>query len=218
MEFSVIILAAGSGTRTGLNYNKILYEVNGKRVIDYSIESFRKYHLIKNIYLVVSKHDFSFFESEYSTLVDGIIIGGNERQESVALGLSNVTTNYVIIHDGARPFLPDSSMQSIFSTIKSQKSITLGVKVKDTIQEVIDNKVKKTLDRANLIRVQTPQAFWTEEIKKAHELAVTENFLGTDDTILMEKFLGVHAYVVEGDYRNIKLTTKEDIKFLEVIL
>lgn len=218
MNFSAIILAAGSGKRTGLKYNKILFEIKGKRVLDYSIESMASYKLIKEIILVVSENEYDYFSSLYKDKVDFIVIGGAERQDSVYKALNKAKCGKVIIHDGARPFIPEGSMREIFDHITFEKSITLGVKVKDTIQEVDGNRVVKTLERSKLIATQTPQAFHKDLLLEAHEKAIKDGFYGTDDTMLMEKYLGIHAYVVEGDYRNIKLTTLDDIELLEVIL
>lgn len=218
MQISAIILAAGSGKRTGLKYNKVLYEVKGKRVIDYSIETIRKFSEFTEILLVVAENEYEYFMSLYKDLVDVILVGGKERQNSVYKALNKANNNYVMIHDGARPFIPNHSLLEIISNINSERSITLGVKVKDTIQEVNGNRVVRTFDRSKLIVTQTPQAFHKELLIKAHELAIDDSFIGTDDTMLMEKYLQIDSYVVLGDYRNIKLTTIDDIKLLEVIL
>lgn len=218
MEFSGIILAAGSGKRTGLKYNKVLYEIKGKKVIEYSIENFKKYPEIKEIILVVSESEIVYFVNKYRGVVDKIIVGGNERQDSVYKALNEAVYENVIIHDGARPYLPEHSMEHIFQKIDEEDVMTLGVKLKDTVQEISGNRVTKTLDRSKLIAVQTPQVFKRDIILEAHQKAIENKFYGTDDTVLVEKFIGKKAYVIEGDYRNIKLTTLEDIKLLEVIL
>lgn len=218
MKVSAIILAAGSGKRTGLKINKVLYEIKGKRVIDYSIESFKKYDFVDDLILVVSNEEYSFFQKEYKNRVHSIVIGGKERQESVFNGLNKAKNDYVLIHDGARPFIPDHSMHEIFRILEEAEVVTLGVPVKDTIQEVAGNRVTKTLDRSKLIAVQTPQAFKKADLLEAHKLAYKSGFIGTDDTSLLEKFFKKQAFIVPGDYRNIKLTTLDDIKLLEVIL
>ncbi len=218
MAISGIILAAGSGKRTGLKYNKVLYEINGKKVIEYSIDNFKKYPQISEIILVVSEIEIVYFANKYRDIVDKVIVGGKERQDSVFKALNEAKNEFVIIHDGARPYLPDHSMHEIFAKIEHENVMTLGVKMKDTVQEVQGNRVTKTLDRSKLIRVQTPQAFKKSDLLKAHVMAQENQFQATDDTMLVAKYLNKHAYIVEGDYRNIKLTTLEDIKLLEVIL
>jgi 2-C-methyl-D-erythritol 4-phosphate cytidylyltransferase len=218
MKCSVIILAAGSGKRTGLQYNKVLYEIRGKKLIEYSIDKFKEFPMIDEIILVVSKNELEYFENEYHDKVDNIVVGGKERQNSVYNALQIIKNDYVLIHDGARPCIPTHSMREMLSLLKNEKSLTLAVKVKDTIQRVRENKVIETLNREELYAVQTPQAFEKETILKAHSLAKKDGFIGTDDTMLVERYVNIPTYIVKGDYRNLKLTTLDDIKLLEVVL
>lgn len=218
MNYSAIILAAGSGTRTGLKYNKVLYEIKGKKLIDYSIDKLKEFPIINQIILVVAQDELEYFISRYETKVDNIVVGGKERQDSVYNALKEAKNDSVIVHDGARPFIPDYSIKELLKLMESEKSLTLAVKVKDTIQKVKGKKVIETLNRDQLYAAQTPQAFHKETILKAHELAKKDNFKGTDDTMLVEKYLHIPAHIVIGDYRNLKLTTLDDIKLLEVIL
>ena len=124
----------------------------------------------------------------------------------------------MLVHDGARPFITQESIDQILVSLIENDSVTLGVKVKETIQEIDGNRVVKTLDRSKLIITQTPQGFNKKLLVKAHDMALRKGYYGTDDTILMEHFLGIKASFILGDYRNIKLTTVDDIKLLEVIL
>jgi len=218
MNCTAIILAAGNGKRTGLKYNKVLYEINGKKLIDYSIDKFKEFPVINEIILVVSQNELDYFINRYNKKVDNIVVGGKERQDSVYNALAIAKNDYVLIHDGARPFIPDYSLKELLGLIINEKSLTLAVKVKDTIQRVKNNKAIETLNREELYAVQTPQGFHKEIIVKAHDLANQDNFKGTDDTMLVEKYLHIPAHIVEGDYRNLKLTTLDDIKLLEVIL
>ena len=126
--------------------------------------------------------------------------------------LIDISKEYKIIDYQINLFL------QIYKNINVEKSMTLGVKLKDTVFKMAGNHVVETFDRNDMISVQTPQAFHKEALLKAHELARKEMFYGTDDTMLMAKYLGINAYVIQGDYRNIKLTTLDDIKFLEVVL
>ena len=218
MKYSAIILAAGSGVRTGLNLNKIMYQINGRKVVNYSLDFFLSHANCAEIILVVSKADYSIMNEEYKSLVNHVIIGGNSRQESVYNALKIAVNDFVLVHDAARPFINLNTISNICDKLEHYSSITLGVKVKDTIQKIDGDTVVETFDRSTLIITQTPQGFEKTTLLKAHKLALKDGYIGTDDTILMEKYLGIHAYVVEGDYRNIKLTTIEDIKLLEVIL
>ncbi len=218
MKFSVIILAAGSGKRTGLKNNKILLKIKGKRVIDFSIDFFKNHSECDEIIIVSSNNDYDAFFNEYEHSKIKVVLGGLTRTDSVRLALNSAVNDYVLIHDGARPFINRGSINKMLISLETNDSVTLGVKVKETIQEVNNDNVIKTLDRNNLIITQTPQGFKKNFLIKAHDLALKEGFNGTDDTVLLEKFLDIKAKFVYGDYRNIKLTTIEDIKLLEVIL
>ncbi len=218
MKYSAIILAAGSGFRTGLGFNKVLLEINDKKVIQYSLDIFLKDLKCAEILLVVPKTEYEYFSNTFKEVVDKIIVGGSIRQHSVQNALKEANYEYVIIHDGARPFIKSDAIDEICSLMPLNSSITLGVLVTDTIQQVKGKHVIKTLDRSNLILTQTPQAFRKDILIKAHILAEEADFVGTDDTVLVEKFCNIGALVVSGDKNNIKLTTLDDVKLLEVIL
>ena len=218
MKISAIILAAGSGSRTGLKINKVLYEIKGRKVIDFALDSLKRYSIIDEIIFVVSENDFNYFENEYKDRVDLIVIGGRERQDSVYKALNKAKNEIVLIHDGARPYIPEHSMREIIDNLGVEDVMTLGVPVKDTIQEIAGNRVVKTLKRSSLIATQTPQVFKKQLLLDSHNLALKDRFIGTDDTSLVEKYFKKQAFVIKGDYRNLKLTTLDDIKLLEVIL
>ena len=218
MKYSAIILAAGNSSRMGLKINKTLFTINGQRVIDYSLKFFKNEPYCSEIILVVSKRELLNFTHYYKNTNIKVVVGGLHRQESVYNALKIAVSDYVLIHDGARPFIIKRSIDDIITNLENYSSITLGVKVKDTIQETLGNRVVRTLDRNKLISTQTPQGFKKDTLLKAHKLAISDGYKGTDDTVLLEKYLDIQAFVVEGDYRNIKLTTQDDIYLLEVIL
>lgn len=218
MKYSAIILAAGSGKRMGLNYNKILLEINGKKVIDYSIDFFKNDEKCFEIILVCSENDFNMIYDQYHEVVDSIIVGGLTRQDSVFKGLNKAVYDYVLIHDSARPFIVKDKIDQLLSNVMDTKASTLAVFVKDTIVNVSGNRLTKPLNRESLVAIQTPQAFFKDLILEAHKKAQKNGYLATDDTRLVAKFSNVIPSFVEGDYRSIKLTTKEDIDLLKVIL
>ena len=218
MKYSAIILAAGSGKRTGLKLNKILYEINGKSVIKYSIDFFIEDKNCRDIVLVASTIDYDYCLRNFDGNKVKVVLGGETRRDSVRLALRSAVCDYVLVHDGARPFITKESVDRILESLIHNDSVTLGVKVKETIQEIDGNRVVKTLDRSKLIITQTPQGFVKKKLIKAHDIALRKGYYGTDDTILLEEFMGIKASFILGDYRNIKLTTVEDIKLLEVIL
>lgn len=218
MRYTAIILAAGKGKRTALSFNKIFYKIHEKSLVDYSIDFFKNDEDCKQIILLVSKENIDGFQSKKNGKISHLILGGNTRQNSVYNSLDFIQEKYVFIHDAARPFLPKKSIQNMKKKICDFPSITLGVFLTDTIQRVEEGFVKEPLKREELIAVQTPQAFHKDLLVKAHQLAKEENHQATDDASLLFTFLGISTLVVEGDKRNIKFTTMEDLAFLEVIL
>jgi 2-C-methyl-D-erythritol 4-phosphate cytidylyltransferase len=218
MKYSAIILAAGSGVRTGLSINKVLIEINGKRVLDYSVDFFNKSKDCTDIVLVCSERDFNFVFANYNDKVNSIIIGGSTRQESVDKGLNKAVSDYVLVHDSARPFINSTVIKELLVNLQATKANTTAVLVKDTIIKSSGNRLGKSLDRKELLAIQTPQGFERDLLLKAHKKALEVGYLATDDTDLISKFTNITPSYVLGDYRSIKLTTRDDIKFLEVIL
>ena len=134
-----------------------------------------------------------------------------ERQDSVYEGLKHVTSDYVMIHDGARPFVKKDLLDRLVVGMEEYKAVLAMVPCKDTIKRVKDGKVVETLIRSELMQAQTPQAFDTVLIRNAYKDAIENNIQATDDASMLE-LQGKDVYVVEGDYDNIKITTKEDLK------
>lgn len=123
----------------------------------------------------------------------------------------------VLVHDGARPFLTHESIEALLSKTILTGAATLAVPVKDTIKRAKDGVVVETVERSSLWSIQTPQAFHLPIILEAHEKAVRENFLGTDDASLLER-VDQAVSIVAGEYTNIKITTPEDLYIAEAIL
>lgn len=222
---SVIILAAGKGSRMKASLNKQYLLLNNKPLIAHTIEAFNSSELIDEIVLVISNNDIDIFKDliidkyNYYKISD-IVIGGNERQDSVYNGIKALDekSEVVLIHDGARPFINDSIIKNCIDGANEYEAASAGVPVKDTIKIIdTDNKVISTPDRSQLWITQTPQSFKVDIIKKAHVNAKKDGFIGTDDASLVER-LGLKVKMVEGDYKNIKITTPEDIFIGEAIL
>lgn len=212
MNYSLIILCAGQGTRTGLGYNKMLYKIDGITIYQKSLQVFLNDSLCKQIIVVTSKEEISIFKDLVNDSRLEFVIGGNQRQDSVYNGLSKVKYDYVLIHDGARPYLKATLINNLLTSLKTYNACLLMVDCKDTIKIVENNIVKTTLNRDTLKQAQTPQAFKTSLIKQVHNKALLDNFYGTDDASLIEKYSNELIYCVQGDYENIKITTPEDLK------
>ena len=221
---SVVIVSAGRGSRMKADINKQFLKLQNKEVIAHTIDKFYNNENIGEIIVVVREDEAEFFKiniiEKYGYKNIKIAFGGSERQDSVYNGLKMVDENckIVLIHDGARPFVNNETIDSAIESAKENKCVIVGVPVKDTIK-VIDenNNVCDTPDRSTLWSIQTPQVFEYSLIMKAHEKAREDNYYGTDDSMLMEYF-GQKVKVVEGSYNNIKITTPEDLKIGEEIL
>lgn len=221
---SVVIVSAGRGSRMKADINKQFLKLQNKEVIAHTIDKFYNNENIGEIIVVVREDEAEFFKiniiEKYGYKNIKIAFGGSERQDSVYNGLKMVDENckIVLIHDGARPFVNNETIDNAIESAKENKCVIVGVPVKDTIK-VIDenNNVCDTPDRSTLWSIQTPQVFDYSLIMKAHEKAREDNYYGTDDSMLVEYF-GQKVKVVEGSYNNIKITTPEDLKIGEEIL
>ena len=214
---SVIIVAAGSGSRMNTNINKQFIKLNDKEIIAHTIEKFYNNKNINDIVIVIKEDEAKFFKKEildkYRFKNIKIAYGGKERQDSVYSGIKLLDKNckYVLIHDGARPFVDEDIINRSLDEVKVFKSIIVGVPVKDTIKVVNNNNsVVDTPNRSTLWSVQTPQTFDYNIIKRAYEDAFDNNFYGTDDAMLVER-IGYTIKMIYGSYNNIKVTTPEDI-------
>ena len=149
--------------------------------------------------------------------IDVITEGGSERQYSIYNVLKAIgPCEYVFVHDAARPFVTQHTLNKLYESVQQNHSVIAAVKVKDTIKRIENDQVTETLKRDELWQIQTPQAFSYQLLLDAYNKADADHFLGTDDASLVERISKVH--IVESDYDNIKITTPEDMFFAEAIL
>jgi len=222
---SVIIVAAGKGKRMNISVNKQFIDISGKPLIARTIEKFQNLKFINEIIVVVGEDEIDYckkniIERYNFTKVSKIIAGGSERQESVYNGIKNVNSSseIIMIHDGARPFIPDDIVYNAIEETKKNDATVVAVPVKDTIKIVSEKGfIEKTLDRSVIWSMQTPQTFKKDLIVMAHEKALKNNFLGTDDSVLAEQ-VGYQVKIVKGSFLNIKITTQEDLITAEAII
>lgn len=217
MNFKAIITAGGSSTRFG-NTNKLLEKIGSKEVIRHTVDAFLN---VKEIDEIIISSNFSIIDKlkdifKNETKVK-IIEGGQTRQQSVFNGLSVLENcDYVLIHDGARPMIKPEEIKNGIKMVQEKKALTLATKTIDTIKQVDENfKIIKTIDRSSLYNTQTPQAFEYALIKNAHETLKGKDF--TDDAGMLE-YLGHDVYILEGDSKNIKITTLNDIEIAKTYL
>ena len=221
MKYEVVIPAAGQGKRMNAGKNKQFIELDGMPVIVHTLNVFEQDPECTGILLVVNPNEkdiFTQLADRYGIhKIKGMISGGSERQHSVYNGLKTASSEIVLVHDGARPFIKKNMINKLVKAASEDGAATVAVPVKDTIKRVQNSEVIETVERSSLWAVQTPQAFRLSAILAAHEEASQSGFLGTDDASLIERS-GSKVHVVEGDYTNIKLTTPDDLLIAKAIL
>lgn len=223
---TAIVLAAGQGRRMGTETQKQFLEVNGKPLLYYSLRGFQDSHRIQEIILVTGQDKIEYcreniVERYGFTKVAKIIPGGAQRYDSVYEGLKNCENcEYVFIHDGARPLVTEDILERAWKDVRKYQACAVGVPVKDTIK-ITDGEGfgAETPDRSAVWLVQTPQVFEYSLIRRAYELLQGTDKNGvTDDSMVAEQMLGQKVRMTMGDYRNIKVTTPEDLPLAEVFL
>jgi 2-C-methyl-D-erythritol 4-phosphate cytidylyltransferase len=222
-QFGVVVVAAGKGTRMGSKESKQYLPLQDKPILVHTLEVFEKMTMMTSVVLVVGEGDRQRCEQyviQYNlTKVLAVISGGNERQSSVLKGLYALpqSIDWVLIHDGVRPFVAEEHIIACLRQAQIDGAAVLAVPVKDTIKIVNSNGyIESTPNRRSLWAIQTPQAFRLEQIIAAHEMALADDFIGTDDAMLLER-MGGKVAIVEGSYDNIKITTPEDLVWAEYL-
>lgn len=215
-----VIPAAGMGKRMGAAFNKQYLLLDDKPILAHTLSIFQHCHLIAGIILVTPQDEIPFCRSEVVerydlTKVLSIVAGGAERQHSVMNGLQALQgladdADVVLIHDGVRPFINPALIEQCIQVAAAGTGALVAVPAKDTIKVVHNGLVIDTPSRATLWQAQTPQSFRFDQIMQAHQHAHQAGFLGTDDCSLVERD-GGSIQIVTGSYRNIKITTPEDL-------
>lgn len=213
---SAIILAGGRGKRMGSDISKQFIEIDGKPILYYTLKRFIDSKAINEIILVLPKDEIEYcinnVLNKYNLKVSKIVEGGKERQDSVYNALEEVTSSdIVLIHDGARPFVKERIIKDGITFAKEYGAAAPGVTPKDTIKVIDkDGFSKETPDRNTLVAIQTPQVFKSNIIIESHKKVRESKLIVTDDTMVVE-MNNNRVYIYEGDYENIKITTKEDL-------
>lgn len=213
------------GRRMGATLNKQYLLLDGKPILAHTLELFQKADFIDEIFVVVPAEEIEYcrvqvVEKYRLEKVKEIVAGGAERQDSVLNGLRALdcdADDVVLIHDGVRPFVQPATVLHSIEVAREHDGALVAVPVKDTVKMVKDAVVTSTPLRNYLWLAQTPQTFRYKVIRAAHERAAMEEFSGTDDASLLER-IGGKVHVVIGDYRNIKITTPEDLILAEAFL
>lgn len=222
---SAIILAGGKGKRMRSAISKQFIDIKGKPIIYYTLKKFSENKKIDNIIVVLPEDEVKYFKEnilkKYELRINKIVIGGKERQDSVYNALKtlkNSSTDIVLIHDGARPFISERIINEGIKFAEIYGAAAPGVMPKDTIK--VKNEKNFSVDtpnRANLVSIQTPQVFKFDEILECHEKIRYNGEKVTDDTMVVEKY-GYSVYLYDGEYTNIKVTTPEDLILAERLI
>jgi 2-C-methyl-D-erythritol 4-phosphate cytidylyltransferase len=225
---SAIIVAAGSGTRLGLDVPKAFVELHGQLLLWYSLRTIRAVAAIEEAIVTVPAQ----MEAQARAQVRAaeleipvkITAGGAERQDSVriALGLTSAEADLVIVHDAARPFATPAMFTAALEAAERMGGAITATPLADTLKRVgqrvgKDRVIVATVARANLWQAQTPQAFRRDLLMRAHERAVLDRFVATDDADLVER-LGATVAVVDGSILNFKITTAADLRLAELVI
>lgn len=214
--------AAGSGQRMGAGYNKLFLMLGDKPIFMHTLQVFEDDPGCIGIILAVKQEERQEIEAMLTqfgiTKVRAFVDGGSERQYSVAACIqAHTEKGIVLVHDAARPFIRRSVITALVKEATKHGAAIAGVKAKDTMKLAPVGIVEKTVDRDSLWIVQTPQAFRYDVLREASDSAEMDGFLGTDESMLVER-LGHPVRIVEGTYDNVKMTTQEDLVFGEILL
>ena len=218
----LLIPAAGKGSRMKAGKNKLLINLKGESLLYWTLKSVFSSKSISWVGIIgqpFDKENIINSIKEYSKKIKWIN-GGNTRQESVKNGLNNLPNNAkkVLIHDGARCLINPADIDKCSFELDSHDAVVLAVRVTDTIKVV--NKfgfIKETPNRENLWAAQTPQGFLVEKLKKAHNIAIKNDWIVTDDASLFER-LSWEVKIIEGDSLNLKITRPVDIEIADLLL
>ena len=216
---TAIVLAAGQGKRMHSKVQKQFLEIQGYPVLYYSLRCFQESPLIQDIILVTGEESISYCKEEIVqkygfTKVSAVIPGGKERYDSVYAGLCECRDcEYVLIHDGARPFVTEEILKRGLQKVKETGACVIGMPSKDTVKlSDEEGYVKETPNRKCVWTIQTPQIFLYSLIREAHDSIRQKDMSKiTDDAMVVEKILGKKVKLVRGSYENIKITTPEDL-------
>ena len=231
MKTTAIVLAGGSGKRMNSAVKKQFLEIKDKPLLYYSLKAFED-SFIDEVILVASEEDKVYCKKEIIEKygfqkVKEIVPGGKERYHSVANGVMAAgVCDYIFIHDGARPFVSHEMLDRLLEEVQHSGACVAGMPVKDTIKIADADGFIETTPRRDLVwMIQTPQVFTYELIYKAYNLLLKEEtslvekgISITDDAMVVETLLGEKVKLVEGSYKNIKITTPEDISVAEGFL
>ena len=219
-RIQAIIPCAGIGSRLKTHKSKPFVDLCGQPILIHSLKAFNDTK-VDSIILVVHKDEMNNINqllNQYDLKKDiDVVVGGDTRSQSVSNGLKVIhnATDIVLIHDAARPLITADLIDQAIEMCITKEAVIIGVPLKSTIKCIKNGVVEKTLDRTMLYDIQTPQVFKKNLLVQAHKLPEKDEV--TDDSMLLER-MGYSVYIIEGSYRNIKITNIEDLIMAEAFL
>jgi 2-C-methyl-D-erythritol 4-phosphate cytidylyltransferase/2-C-methyl-D-erythritol 2,4-cyclodiphosphate synthase len=198
----------------GTEQNKLLIKLEGKSVIQWTLNAFEEHPWVDEIVVITGDRQIIAIADTFSKMTVAVA-GGESRQASIKKGLTQIEYEHaiIVVHDGARPNVTEKVISEVIAKAAEFGAAIAAVEAVDTIKRAKEGRVIETLDRSELVRAQTPQAFRGELLRKAY---AQDNLEGTDDASLIER-LGHPVQIVKGDYRNIKVTLPEDVDYLKYL-
>lgn len=224
MRVAAIVPAAGKGTRIKSRTEKPYIRIKGKPMLAWTLLRLSRIKDIKEIVVAVGRNRLQRAQRDiidrYKIKKTRLVEGGRERKDSVEKALRSISPriDYVLIHDGSRPFVGDSVIKASLKEARRSGAAVAAVPVKPTLKYAAnDGRIRYTPDRRVLWEAQTPQVFKRDLIEKAYKEAAGKKVSATDDSMLVEA-IGVRPRIVMGSYRNIKVTTREDLELAKILM
>ena len=223
-KIGAIIPAAGAGKRMGTQERKQFLLLRDRPILAWTLAALQRIRWIDQIILVVPEDKMRFVQREiiekyHFSGVTKVLAGGEERTDSVYLGLQQLPADipWVMIHDGVRPFIREDLLRTAVTTAHESGNAILGVPVRDTLKQVVNQEILKTKKRNHYWLIQTPQIFQTSQLQELYHQAIQDKVRVTDDAGILEHY-GKKVVVCRGDYYNIKITSPEDLPIAERLL
>ncbi len=216
--YTALIVAAGLGKRMKTGQNKMFVLIKDKPLIYHTAHLFADDDDCEDIIVVCQNEETKDMRKALQGIGCRFVTGGETRQDSVRNGLVEVSSDRVMIHDGARPNVGSEALSRLKEKLSENKAAALCVRPKDSVSLAKNGLIDTYVDRDALRLMQTPQAFMTADILTAHRRAKEENMRFTDDVSLYRAYTKKKVFVVEGNYDNIKVTDPSDLKYMEELL
>lgn len=223
MKVTAVIPSGGIGKRINSSLPKQYIQIKGKELIAYTLQIFNASIHVEEIVIAAAPEYFellSDIKSKYGfNKIIKVVSGGKERQDSVYNALSSISAHsedLIVVHDAARPILPASVLENAIATAKKHGAVVSAIKASDTLLKG-NQTVESYLDRNDIYYVQTPQVFKFGLLHEAMKKANLENFIGTDESMLVHNY-GHKVVIVDGSPINIKVTNNEDLEIIKLLL